>query len=114
VAGLWLAWRALRGGAQDEHAVLEAAPRETVALHRLGAIGNVARGAVVALVGIFLVVAAVDYDPSEAVGLDGALKRVLDQRFGEVLILLVAAGLAAFGIYSIARAWVNRRQAAIA
>jgi hypothetical protein len=107
--GLWLVWRACTGAPQDEHAVLEAAPRETETLHWLAAVGNVARGGVVALVGLFLVTAAVEYDPSEAVGLDGALRRVLDERFGEVLILLVAAGLAAFGVYSIARAWVNRR-----
>jgi hypothetical protein len=109
VAGLALVWRAVSGKPQDEKAVLEAAPRETDALHRLGAIGNVARGAVVGLVGLFLLVAAVQYDPNETVGLDGALKRLLDESYGTVLVLLVAAGLAAFGIYSIARAWVNRR-----
>jgi hypothetical protein len=113
-AGLWLAWRALRGGPQDAHAVLDAAPEETGVVHWLGALGNVARGAVVTLVGLLLLVAAIDYDPDEAVGLDGALKRVLDESYGEVLVLLVAAGLAAYGIYSIARAWVNRRRAVAA
>jgi hypothetical protein len=108
-AGLYLLWRAVTGGPQDEHSVLEAAPRETSALRRLGAIGNAARGAVVALVGLFLIVAAVQYDPNETVGLDGALKRLLDESYGALLVLLVAAGLAAFGVYSIARAAVNRR-----
>jgi hypothetical protein len=110
-AGIYLVWRALTGGPQDERAVLEAAPRETDALHRLGAVGNVARGAVVALVGLFLLVAAVQYDPNETVGLDGALKRLLDESYGDVVIVLIACGLAAFGAYSIARAWVNRRKA---
>jgi hypothetical protein len=108
--GVWLVWRAFSGGPQDEHAVLEAAPLETEGLHRLAAVGNVARGGVVALVGLFVVIAAVEFDPNETVGLDGALKRLLDEPYGEVLILLVAAGLAAFGTYSIARAWVNRRE----
>jgi Domain of Unknown Function (DUF1206) len=107
-AGLYLLWRAVSGRPQDEKAVLEAAPRETDAVHWLGAIGNAARGVVVGLVGLFLLVAAVQYDPNETVGLDGALKRLLDESYGAVLVLLVAAGLASFGIYSIARAWVNR------
>jgi hypothetical protein len=108
-AGLYLLWRAVTGGPQDEHAVLQAAPRETDALHRLGAVGNAARGAVVAMVGLFVIVAAVTFDPNETVGLDGALKRLLDESYGDVVIVLVALGLAAFGVYSIARAWVNRR-----
>jgi hypothetical protein len=108
-AGMYLVWRVFTGGPQDEQAVLDAAPRETDGLHRLGAIGNAARGAVVALVGLFLLVAAVTYDPNEAVGLDGALKRLLDEGWGDVAVLLVALGLAAFGGYSVARAWVNRR-----
>jgi hypothetical protein len=110
LVGLWLVWRAFSGGPQDEHAVLEAAPRAPESLRRLAAIGNVARGVVVALVGMFLVIAAVEYDPNQAVGLDGALRRVLDESYGEVLIVLVAVGLASFGVYSIARAWVNRHR----
>jgi hypothetical protein len=107
-AGCYLVWRALRDGPQDEKAVLEAAPRETPALHRLGAIGNIARGAVLAAIGVFLLVAAVQHDPGETVGLDGTLKRLLNESFGGVLVVLVALGFAAFGVYSIARAWVNR------
>jgi hypothetical protein len=41
-AGCYLVWQALRGAPQDEKAVLDAAPWETPALHRLGAIGNIA------------------------------------------------------------------------
>ncbi|HEY7105290.1 MAG TPA: DUF1206 domain-containing protein [Acidimicrobiia bacterium] len=109
--GLYLLWRALSGGPQDEPAVLDAAPQETPALHALGAIGNAARGTVVGLLGLFLLVAAIEHDPSESVGLDGALKRLLDNSWGDVAVVLVALGFAAFGVYSIARAWVNREQA---
>jgi Domain of Unknown Function (DUF1206) len=110
-AGVYLLWRAVSGHAQDEPAVLDAAPRETPTLHLLGAVGNVARGALVALVGVFVLSAAIEYDPNDTVGLDGALKRLLDESFGDVLVVLVALGFAAFGVYSIARAWVNRQQA---
>jgi hypothetical protein len=108
VAGLFLLWRVLSGGPQDEHAVLDVAPRETSTLHTLGAVGNVARGAVVVLIGIFVISAAATYDPNKSVGLDGTLKRLLGRSYGSVLVVLVALGFAAFGVYSIARAWVNR------
>jgi len=105
---VYLLWRAFSDRPQDERAVLDAAPRETPALQLLGRIGNVARGAIVGLIGAFLVDAAIEYDADKTVGLDGALKRILDQRYGDVLVVLVAFGFAAFGVYSIARAWVNR------
>jgi hypothetical protein len=110
-AGCYLVWRVLTGGPQDEQSVLDAAPQETPVLHKLGALGNVARGAVLALIGVFLVVAAIQHDPGETVGLDGALKRLLDESFGGFVVALVALGFAAFGVYSVARAWVNRGHA---
>jgi hypothetical protein len=111
VAGGILVWRAVSGAPQDEPAVLDVAPRETRALHLLGAAGNLARGAVVGLVGVFLLAAAVTHDPSETVGLDGALKRLLDASYGPFLVALVGIGFAAFGAASVARAWVNRGHA---
>jgi len=109
--GVYLTWRAISGGRQDSHAVLEAAPRETAAVHVLGALGNVARGAVVVLIGIFIVVAALEHEADETAGLDGSLKRLLDRPYGDILVVIVAIGLAAFAAYSIARAVVNRKQA---
>jgi hypothetical protein len=110
--GIYLLWRAFAGGAQDEPAVVDAAPRETPALHVLGAVGNAARGLIVALIGGFLLDAAIEYDPNRTVALDGTLKRILDATYGGMLVLLVACGFAAFGVYSVARAWVNRSQPA--
>ena len=104
----YLVWRAISGQAQDEPAVVDAAPRETPTLKMLGRIGNIARGAILGLVGAFLLDAAIEYDPNKTVGLDGALKRILHESYGDALVALVAFGFAAFGVYSIARAWVNR------
>jgi hypothetical protein len=104
----YLVWRAISDDAQDEPAVLDAAPRETPALRVLGRIGNVARAAILGLVGVFLIDAAIEYDPNKTVGLDGALKRILAQSYGDALVVVVALGFVAFGVYSIARAWVTR------
>lgn len=70
----------------------------------LGVFGHVARAVVFALVGYGLIKAAVDYNPQEAIGLDGALRQLADASYGPALLAVVAAGLAGFAIYSIADA----------
>jgi hypothetical protein len=68
-----------------------------------GRVGSVAKGVALVVVGFFFLVAAVQADPDKAQGLDGALKTVKDQPFGPFLLTLVAAGIAAYGVYSFAR-----------
>lgn len=70
----------------------------------LGVFGHVARAVIFALVGYGLIKAAVDYNPKEAIGLDGALRQLADSTYGPALLGIVAAGLAGFAIYSIADA----------
>lgn len=69
-----------------------------------GMAGYVAKGVALLVVGALFVVAALQSDPEEASGLDGALKAMAEQSYGTVLLLLVATGLAAYGMYSFARA----------
>ena len=70
----------------------------------LGRAGNAARSVVFVLIGAFLVVAAVQSDPSEAHGLGGALLALQEQPFGRALFGLVALGLAAFGVFGFVEA----------
>ena len=70
----------------------------------LGVVGLCARAVAFGLIGIFIFRAARDFKASEAVGLDGALERLTRQSYGPTLLLIVALGLIAFGIYSIADA----------
>jgi hypothetical protein len=70
----------------------------------VGVLGLVARAVIFALVGYGLIKAAIDYDPDEAVGLDGALLTLTQAKYGPLLLGIVAAGLAVFGIYSFADA----------
>jgi hypothetical protein len=74
----------------------------------VGFAGVVARGIVFALIGIFLIKAAVEYDPEEAIGLDGALSKLLAQDHGRFLLGLVAAGLLAFGVFCLLQARYRR------
>jgi hypothetical protein len=68
----------------------------------IGATGLVARGVAFLLIGIFLVKAAIDYKAKEAVGIDGALLRLTNHSYGTVALVVVAIGLIAFGLYSVA------------
>ena len=70
----------------------------------LGVFGHLARMVVFGLVGYGLVKAAMDYNPRNAVGLDGALSQVSQLSYGPILLGLVAVGLIGFGLYSIADA----------
>jgi hypothetical protein len=70
----------------------------------LGTVGMVARSVVFALAGYLLIRAAADYDPNEAQGLDGTLKTLAQQSYGQVLLTLTALGLFCYGLYSWAEA----------
>ena len=59
---------------------------------RLGMAGYAARGAVFAIAGLLIVVAAVKYDPEKARGLDAALRTLRDQAYGPLLLALMALG----------------------
>ena len=74
----------------------------------LGLLGHVARGVVAALAGLLLGKAALDYDPQEAKGVDGTLRTIAEQPYGKALLLLAAAGLAAFGLFSLVEARYRR------
>ncbi len=71
---------------------------------RAGQVGYIAKGIALVVVGFFFVYAAWTADPDKTQGLDGALKTLKDAPGGPVLLTLVAAGIAAYGVYSFARA----------
>jgi len=66
---------------------------------RAGLAGHVARGVVFGLIGVFLTKAAFDYDPNDAIGLDGALQKLVDSPYGPYLLGLTAIGLICYGLY---------------
>jgi hypothetical protein len=74
----------------------------------LGVAGNGAGGIVLVLVGIFLVQAAAANDAGASKGLDQTLRTVAVEPFGEALLLAVAVGLAAYGLYSFVEARFRR------
>jgi hypothetical protein len=77
-------------------------------IEAIGTFGHLARGIVFGLVGVFLIKAAVDYNPDSAVGLDGALAKLAHASYGPFLLGVVAAGLIAFALYSLSDARYRR------
>jgi hypothetical protein len=74
----------------------------------IGMFGHLARMVVFGLVGIFLIKAAIDFNPRKAVGLDGALSKLAHEPYGPVLLGIVATGLVAFALYSLSDARYRR------
>ena len=66
---------------------------------RAGVVGHVARFVVFGLIGVFVVKAAVEYDPKDAIGLDGALQKLAHASYGPWLLGLTAVGLVAYGVF---------------
>lgn len=71
------------------------------AMTKLGQVGYVAVGVAYGIAGLLVVIAALRSDPNKATGLDTALKTLSAQPYGDLLLILVAAGLAAYGVYSL-------------
>lgn len=71
---------------------------------RLGVVGYIAKGIALAAVGILFIVAAFTLDSSQATGLDGGLKALAALPFGQIILVVIGAGLIAFGVYLFARA----------
>jgi len=81
---------------------------ERRSLRVLGITGLFARAVVFGLIAWFLIKAAVEFDPNEAVGLDGALHKLANAPWGPVLLGITAAGLVAYGLFCIAQARYRR------
>jgi uncharacterized membrane protein YidH (DUF202 family) len=101
IVGLALAWR----GVQRRFDVdLPDRPGAERVVATIGVIGTVARGVVIGLIGLFLVEAAVTFDPHKAKGLDATLRSLAREPHGSVLLSLVAVGLISFGVFNVAAA----------
>lgn len=98
---LYQGYRGITKKFLDDSKTAEMGPRTRRGISALGIVGHLARMIVFALVGIFLVKAAVDFNPHAAVGVDGALAKIVHRSYGPLALGIVAAGLVAFALYSL-------------
>ena len=80
-------------GPQARGELAEMSPAEQRGATIAGKVGLLARAVVSGLIGAFLLQAALQANPNEARGLDGALKALAQQPYGPWLLSLVAVGL---------------------
>ena len=83
-------------------------PTARSAVARLGQVGYIGRGLALGVVGGLLGYAAVTFDAQQAKGLDGAMRTILDQPFGQFLLTAVALGFVAFGLFAFLQARYRR------
>jgi Domain of Unknown Function (DUF1206) len=96
--GLWNLYSGLSRSFEDKwHGAMSASARTWGV--RAGIVGHVARFVVFALIGIFAIKAASDYNPKDSVGLDGALQKLAHQSYGSFLLGVTAAGLIAYAVF---------------
>lgn len=100
VAGVFL-WKAV--GATFERQLLPGGvgPVSHRMLVLLGRVGWAGRAGMMALIGFFLARAAVRFDPNDAQGLDGSLRKAAGSGVGTVLVLAVAVGLLVYGVFCV-------------
>jgi Domain of Unknown Function (DUF1206) len=73
-------------------------------VRRLGVVGYIAKGLVIAAAGVLVIIAATQSEPAKATGLDGALRTLGAQPFGAILLILAGLGIVTYGLYSFAMA----------
>jgi hypothetical protein len=97
--GVWNLYRGLSRSFEDRWRVGGLSPSWRRWGGRAGVAGHIARFVVFGLIGIFVTKAALDYNPKDAIGLDGALQKLAHASYGPFLLGLTAVGLLAYGVY---------------
>ena len=101
-------YRAVTGKFKKKLKTAEMSDAEEASATAFGVLGHLARAVVFALMGLFLLRAAWEYDPKEARGLDGALMELSQQSYGGLLLGAVAVGLMAYALYCFVEARYRR------
>jgi hypothetical protein len=94
-------WNVYRGVTRRFEEQLERTPDW---VKPLGVIGLCARGVVFAVVGWFVIKAALEFDPKKAVGIGGALAKLAQAPSGGIVLGITAVGLLVFGAFCLAQA----------
>lgn len=107
-AGLYQFYKAYTAKFVRDLKTNEMSATELTWAERLGRLGYAARGVVLPIIGYFVVKAAVTYEPGQAKGVGGALATIASQPLGTILLIVVAAGLVAYGAFQLVQAKYRR------
>ena len=107
-AAVFNAYRAFTQKFEKKWYVDDLGRRAESILAAVGSIGLLARFVVFGLIGVFLAKAAYEYDPQEAIGLDGALRKLVDGAYGGPLLGALAGGVLCYALFCFAEARYRR------
>jgi hypothetical protein len=102
--GLWNGWRGVTQSFEKDLKQYEMSRAERTWTARLGSFGHLARMVAYFACAFFLVRAAIRFEPQRGVGLDASLHELVAQPFGPWVLVVVAIGLVAFGVFQFALA----------
>jgi hypothetical protein len=102
--GVYMVRKGLRSDFVEEIDLHAVSPPLRTFTCRLCQVGFGLKGVALVLVGGVVAWAAATFDPAEATGLDGALRTVAAEPYGQWVLTVIAAGLASFTVYCLARA----------
>jgi hypothetical protein len=106
--GLYNAYRAVSGKYRERLKMWQMDEAEERFVTPIAVAGLFARMIVFGLIGAFLVASAVRYNAKEAVGLDGALQRLVERSYGRPALFVVAVGLLCYALYRLTEARYRR------
>jgi hypothetical protein len=109
--GLYQVFQGINSSFDKQFKTYAMTAQEVKIATQLGRLGTSTRGVIFAIVGGLLCLAAYQSNPSQPIGIDTALKTLLQQPYGIYLLGVTALGLIAFGIYSMLSAvWFRARR----
>ncbi|MFI0724272.1 DUF1206 domain-containing protein [Streptomyces sp. NPDC021224] len=104
-AGGWIAVRAVMRKFHKHLKMAEMSRNVRRAVDFVGVFGGTARGVLFGTAGGFAVAAAVQHKPGKSKGMDDTLRSFAGSPAGPWLLVVIAVGLVAFGVFS----WANAR-----
>ncbi len=107
-SGLKQIAKGAKGDFSKELQLGDVPPAQQKLVVSIGRVGYIARGIVFAIMGGFLISAAMNADPKRAKGLGSALDLLAQQPYGPWVLGVVAAGLVAYGVFMIVEARYRR------
>jgi hypothetical protein len=107
-AGIHECYSGITGKYQENFKLFAVGGGQRRFITALGVLSFTARALLLGLVGYFFISAAIDYNPKEAAGLDGALAALAQTSYGKILLFVAAIGLICHGVLSLYAARLRR------
>ena len=97
--GLWNGYRGVTQKFEKDLKKFEMSATARTWTGRIGSFGHLSRMVAYFVVSFFIIRAAIQIEPSKGVGLDASLHELAGRSYGPLVLMVVGAGLIAFGIY---------------